>query len=85
MSRSIQQRAAARQGTLFLLLAAVLITALCAYVLFPPKLARSRDTNVAAPSPQAAAPLPDKSIAVLPFQNLSQDQENAFFADGVPP
>jgi TolB-like protein/Flp pilus assembly protein TadD len=26
---------------------------------------------------------PEKSIAVLPFQNLSTDQENAFFADGV--
>lgn len=25
----------------------------------------------------------DKSIAVLPFENLSTDQENAFFADGV--
>jgi serine/threonine protein kinase/Tfp pilus assembly protein PilF len=26
---------------------------------------------------------PDKSIAVLPFENLSSDPENAFFADGV--
>ena len=26
---------------------------------------------------------PDKSIAVLPFENLSNDQENAYFADGV--
>src|SRR5216117_3107383 len=25
----------------------------------------------------------EKSIAVLPFQNLSKDEENAFFADGV--
>src|SRR5205807_1880963 len=25
----------------------------------------------------------DKSIAVLPFENLSSDQENAFFTDGV--
>src|SRR5881409_3049448 len=29
------------------------------------------------------AELPAKSIAVLPFQNLSKDEENAFFADGV--
>jgi serine/threonine protein kinase/tetratricopeptide (TPR) repeat protein len=28
-------------------------------------------------------PVPEKSIAVLPFENLSADQENAFFADGV--
>ena len=26
---------------------------------------------------------PDKSVAVLPFENFSADQENAFFADGV--
>jgi TolB-like protein len=26
---------------------------------------------------------PEKSIAVLPFQNLSKDEANAFFADGV--
>src|SRR5437762_1645134 len=26
---------------------------------------------------------PDKSIAVLPLQNLSEDKENAFFADGM--
>jgi TolB-like protein/Tfp pilus assembly protein PilF/predicted Ser/Thr protein kinase len=33
-------------------------------------------------APSNAAP-PEKSIAVLPFSNLSKDQENAFFADGV--
>jgi serine/threonine-protein kinase len=27
--------------------------------------------------------LPEKSIAVLPFENLSRDPDNAFFADGV--
>ena len=29
------------------------------------------------------APLPEKSIAVLPFENLSKDEENAFFAEGI--
>jgi serine/threonine protein kinase len=34
------------------------------------------------PGPQAAA-VPGKSIAVLPLENLSDEKENAFFADGI--
>ena len=30
-----------------------------------------------------AATVPAKSIAVLPFENLSSDKENAYFADGI--
>jgi TolB-like protein/Tfp pilus assembly protein PilF len=30
-----------------------------------------------------ATSLPEKSVAVLPFENLSEDKENAFLADGV--
>jgi TolB-like protein len=33
--------------------------------------------------PHASARKLDKSIAVLPFENLSDDKENAFFADGI--
>ena len=33
--------------------------------------------------PRAAANRTEKSIAVLPFENLSADQENAYFADGI--
>jgi TolB-like protein len=35
------------------------------------------------PAVPIAEALPAKSIAVLPFQNLSKDEENAFFTDGV--
>ncbi|HVD96270.1 MAG TPA: FlgO family outer membrane protein [Candidatus Limnocylindria bacterium] len=30
-----------------------------------------------------AASIPEKSIAVLPFENLSDEKENAYFADGI--
>jgi TolB-like protein/Tfp pilus assembly protein PilF len=33
--------------------------------------------------PRVAAHKTDKSIAVMPFQNLSAEKENAYFADGV--
>src|SRR5215471_12151522 len=37
---------------------------------------RERPTGV-------VASIPEKSIAVLPFENLSSDKENAYFADGI--
>jgi TolB-like protein/Tfp pilus assembly protein PilF len=36
-----------------------------------------------APAADIARSIPEKSIAVLPFSNLSADQENAFFTDGI--
>jgi TolB-like protein/DNA-binding winged helix-turn-helix (wHTH) protein/Tfp pilus assembly protein PilF len=36
-----------------------------------------------AQTPSATIVLPEKSIAVLPFANLSADKENAFFTEGV--
>ena len=33
--------------------------------------------------PVAKSPAPEKSIAVLPFENLSDDQQNTYFADGI--
>ncbi|HEX8898446.1 MAG TPA: hypothetical protein VF751_07095 [Chthoniobacterales bacterium] len=32
---------------------------------------------------EAATPIAEKSIAVLPFENLSEDKANAFFASGI--
>jgi TolB-like protein len=47
-----------------------------------PKQTGSRDPGTAPPAP--ALTLPEKpSVAVLPFQNLSGDPEQEYFADGV--
>ena len=44
---------------------------------------RSAESEVKAGRPAPAAAVPEKSIAVLPFENLSSDKENAYFADGI--
>jgi TolB-like protein/class 3 adenylate cyclase/Tfp pilus assembly protein PilF len=43
---------------------------------------RAPQTSVAR-ALSALASIPEKSIAVLPFENLSNEKENAYFADGV--
>ena len=43
---------------------------------------KERPQGAAGPAP-AAQEVSDKSIAVLPFVNMSDNKENAFFADGV--
>ncbi len=39
--------------------------------------------KASAPTGRENLPVPDKSIAVLPFENLSDDKQNTYFADGV--
>ncbi len=43
----------------------------------------SRKKNAAIEPPASGSAIPEKSIAVLPFENLSDDKQNAFFAEGV--
>ena len=40
-------------------------------------------TSTVSPATTSNVPVPKKSVAVLPFDNLSEEKENAYFADGV--
>ena len=57
---------------------AVIAGGLLAFQLFRPAASTTAD-----PKSTASAAIPDKSIAVLPFENLSDDKSNAYFADGI--
>jgi TolB-like protein/Flp pilus assembly protein TadD len=57
---------------------AVMAAGLLAFQLFRPR-STTPPANVAG----QANPIPDKSVAVLPFDNLSDDKSNAYFAEGI--
>jgi len=72
LARQEQAAAKRRRRTMFAG-TAVLFAALIALFIYQRHLFRS----------PAGEPSPEKSIAVLPFENLSKEEENAFFAGGV--
>jgi len=61
-------------------LVALLIAVIAFYGIFVRK---SADLGTRRTLPGENAGIPEKSIAVLPFDNLSDDKQNAYFADGV--
>ncbi len=76
-SRSITRRTGRRLTALI-----VVVAALAAGVTVFRFLHLERDARPEKQAPLAAE-IDSKSIAVLPFENLSSNKENAFFADGV--
>ena len=71
---------AGRKWTAIIVAAAVLAAALLAF-----QFTRTR-SSATAELPKQTAPMAtsmDKSVAVLPLENLSSDKENAFFAQGI--
>jgi len=76
-SEVVQKAAASRKSAWYWVgTGAVVVLALVAAIFF----LRARAGRLPANS---TANIPEKSIAVLPLENLSQDPENAYFADGV--
>jgi TolB-like protein/Tfp pilus assembly protein PilF len=57
---------------------AAIAAGLLAFQLF-----RARSTTAPANVAGQANPIPDKSVAVLPFDNLSDEKSNAYFAEGI--
>ncbi|MGB8634510.1 MAG: hypothetical protein WCD36_04430, partial [Rhodanobacteraceae bacterium] len=49
----------------------------------PAAASAGRDSAAPVTMPASNASIPAKSIAVLPFENLSSDKDNAYFADGM--
>jgi TolB-like protein/class 3 adenylate cyclase/Flp pilus assembly protein TadD len=87
-SRMTAQKASSSSGkrmTNFqiLTLAALLLIGLgLPTIIFTPAIVKSLRSGNSADKTSPLS-LPEKSIAVLPFENLSRDPDNAFFTDGV--
>jgi TolB-like protein/Tfp pilus assembly protein PilF len=64
--------------------AIIVAAAVLAAALLASQFARTRRSSTAElPKQTAPTAILDKSVAVLPFENLSSDKENAFFAQGI--
>ena len=73
LQRCSPEARSVRRTRFALAAAALVVLGMSALFVFQP----SRIQNA------ALNPAPDKSIAVLPFENLSEEKANAFFTDGV--
>ncbi len=87
--RSAAQTSQARRKLSFVgIIAVVLLIGLAIVaMIFAPAILRSREkgqkNNPASANETSVVAIPEKSIAVLPFENRSEDKANAYFADGI--
>jgi TolB-like protein len=80
------ERGAQKTTSTELLILALLLTigGVVAWRLAPaPSTQATAAASAPAANPTSAAAVPAKSIAVLPFENLSADKDNAYFANGM--
>src|SRR5438132_4336412 len=84
---SCRRKLAHRISVFYKLTALIAVVAIAVATLFVLRVNRQKITSPSArniaPSASRLTPLPEKSIAVLPFENLNKNEENAFFAEGV--
>jgi TolB-like protein/class 3 adenylate cyclase len=63
---------------------AIISTLAVAIALFLPRPSiKPASASISRPSSVPGEAIPEKSIAVLPFENRSDDKQNAYFADGI--
>jgi TolB-like protein/cytochrome c-type biogenesis protein CcmH/NrfG len=77
--KSITHHTGRKIVALTIVLAAV-AAGLLAYQLWGSKKSANAQQSIAI---ESSGPIPDKSVAVLPFDNLSDDKSNAYFAEGI--
>src|SRR5947207_2099305 len=88
---AVATRSSGRNKLLLIVLGIVIFFLICLAIvalIFTPavmkSLSRQGAATVSPPAPSAtASTVPEKSIAVLPFENLSEEKANAYFTEGV--
>jgi TolB-like protein/class 3 adenylate cyclase/Tfp pilus assembly protein PilF len=88
--RSEVRKSSRRNFTPVIVAIALIAAALLGYGMWRRSARSSMEGGAPATTPDSSTGLagarpsiPEKSIAVLPFENLSSDKENAYFADGI--